>query len=84
MIHSLINACLNFCTAERHIDEVIDFTMNRGKILKKSVAWMLLSHGCAALNPEFSARHSQHGYILDLSTLYNDLQRLSDETSPLK
>ncbi len=23
-------------------------------------------------------------YILDLSTLYNDLQRLSDQTSPLK
>ncbi len=64
MINSLINACLNFCTVERHIDEVIDFIMNRDKILKKSVAWLKLSHDCAALNPAFSARHSSTGIFI--------------------
>jgi hypothetical protein len=31
------------------------------KFMKKSVAWLKLSHGCAALNPAFSARHSSTG-----------------------
>jgi hypothetical protein len=40
MINNLINACLNFCTIEKHIDEMIDFIMNKDKILKKNVAWL--------------------------------------------